>query len=133
MHHATSAELFDFVSYRLFPLFWAVTLLAIPIYSAVPPNLWIIEGDVAYGCVIGYGLVLTALGLFPDRYPRMHPVGAALAVLVMVGRAGGFVEVAILRGEWSLTAAVLERLSFAAALLFWHQASSTKHARKLTD
>ena len=128
MHILTSAELFNFFGYRIFPLFWAATFLSIPVFTSVPPNLWIVDGNTAYGAVIAYGLVLAALGIAPHRYPRLHPIGAALAVLVLLGRAGGFVEVAIERGEWSLTSAVLERLAFAAALLFWHQASSTVHS-----
>lgn len=117
---------FDVFGFRLFPMFWAMVFLSVPIFSAVPPNLLVIRGPLASLTLIAYGLLLATLAIFPYRYPKLHAHGAALAVLVLAGRAGGFLELALQRGEWSLTAAILERLGFAAALFFWHRASMTR-------
>lgn len=120
------STVFDTFGFRLFPLFWGVVFISIPVFSAVNINLWVIHGWPATAMIITYGSVLALLAAFPYRYNRLHAIGAALAVLVLVGRAGGFFELALERGEWSLTAAILERLGYATALLFWHRAGQVR-------
>jgi len=121
---------FDDYAFRAFPFFWSLTLIAILVFSNVPISLWVVSGTVANHVVGLYAGMLMVFAVAPLRFPRLHPWGAALAVAVMAGRAGGFFELAIDRSSWALTGAILERAAYALGMIMWHRSAVRRIARE---
>ena len=118
------------LAFRIFPAFWAITLIVIPELSEVALSLAVAHGWAATLALYFYALVLVLLAAFPDRFRYGHRIGAPLAVFALGGRAGGFIELAIERGSWSLLPAIMERLGIAISMVLWHQAAEMWAVRR---
>jgi len=128
---------------RVFPILVALTLTLIAVFSTVPPNLWVVKGDLAEFVAMSYAALMIALAAFP-RWEQGHMIGAPLAAFVFGGRAGGFLERAVEANDWHVDwsaliwwfgsdpspfgmswlfmANSLERVVLAVGMVLWHRA-----------
>lgn len=113
---------------RLFPLLGAVALWRVEATSAVEMSLWALTGVAAHVCLFGYAALLLVLAVCPMRVGWLHPIGSALAVLVIGGRMAGFAQI-MFDGRPDLEGAVWERAWLLAAVLIWHWTASAMIGR----
>lgn len=130
-HHALETPLIV----RGFPALAAVTLVLIALTTEVGLNIWILSGPPALAALAAYTLILAGLAAAPTRLGRWHAAGAALAVLVMGGRAGGFVSAIVDAAgtpepRWNLIGATAERVLLLASLLIWHRSQAVVAAKR---
>jgi len=118
LRHFVLAESRTFTR-RGFPLLVAVSWLAVWAFSTVPANLWVVKGTAAEVVIATYVAVTAATAVTPGTR-ALHYVGAPLAVLVYLGRGGGFFDLA-LDGRPDLWGAVAERVVMAVAMTLWHR------------
>ena len=117
------------VAYRVFPAVQAVTLLMVAYFSRVN-SLLLFSGPGVTAVTVVYAAILVWLAVFPGKVLKLHAWGNALAVLILGGRALGFVELMIEQGSWALAGTVAERVINLLALLLWHR-SGIIHAGRL--
>ena len=73
---------------------------------------------------MAYCVLLLLLAFSHVDSVKLHQLGAVMAVLTWGGRGGGFIELSLERGTWSLLGAVAERFLLATALVLWHSVSA---------
>ncbi len=105
---------------RAVPAVTGVTLAVLPWLSRVAPNLLVISGGPASVIATLYAALLLALAIDPELPPVAHKIGAALAVVVWMGRGGGFIERMLLEDRTDLIPAVGERAALCVLLVSWH-------------
>ena len=124
----------------LIPVVVSVTLFVVVFTSEVPPNLYVLRGTAALVPYLIYATVMAWIAVRPN-FLELHLVGGPLAVLVFLGRAGGFIELGIARETFELSGAVAERVLLCALLVSWHWVMVTiipprvrnKHVASTTD
>jgi hypothetical protein len=97
-----------------------LALIAVVTLSQVEIEVWFFQGIFAEALTLVYAGFCLFWAVFPHACRGLHPYMAVLAILISAGRIGGFVELAIDRGEWSLTGAVMERTFMGLCLLQLH-------------
>ena len=105
---------------RLLPLTFSLALLFTVLWSSVPLSLFAFSGLIADAVAIGYAALLAFWTKWPDKLPKIHPFGAALAILLVTSRAGGFISLMLERESISLLGAVFERAFIGLALVAYH-------------
>jgi len=110
------------VTARLIPLLMAAALLGIVSQwgSNVPLSVFSVRGGLVDAVAVVYAGILLFWAVFPDRYRSGHVWAGGLAVFVLAGRAGGFLELALDRESLGLTSAILERAVTALLMFRWH-------------
>lgn len=101
------------------PLSIAAAVVAVLTTSNVPLNLWAIRGTPAAVLAGCYAALLVVVAIRPLEV-ELHLIGGPLAVAVFLGRGGGFLELALARNDWSLVAAIAERVSMCVVIAAWH-------------
>ena len=113
---------YRFLLDRGIPASFAIASFAIAIFSDVPPNLILVDGDKATAVMVLYGCVMTALIAIPGHHD-LHRIALPLGVLAWAGRGGGFLAL-VLDGQVHLVAAVIERGCLLVTITLWHLAQA---------
>lgn len=111
---------------RAFPIVVAASLFAVILFSEVPVRFMIFD-EIFSGLILAsYAFLMLAIIPLGQKYPVLHRIGGALAVLVFSGRGIGFLELVVQEGRTDLIAAVIERLVIIIGLVMWHAGSVTR-------
>ena len=124
----------DILARRVFPAVWGLAWLIIATSGHRSLEWFIFDRGVGVGVTGAYGLLLLLLAWHPEQWAWLHRPGAALAVIVCLGRAASFVADAIGPPPRSdLWASATERGAVLVGMLLWHLAASAGELGEATN
>lgn len=95
-------------------------LLAVVCWSNVDITVWFFGGFLAQTLTLVYAGCCLFWCVRPRAAAWLHPYMAFVSILIISGRIGGFVELAVGREELALTGAIIERTFIGLCLLQLH-------------
>ena len=110
---------------RLAFVFMAVGLLCVISVDGVPLHVGPFRGVVANIAAGAYAGALAFWAFFPKKFRHLHAHAAALGILIVVSRTGGFVDM-VLDGRHHFITAIPERIFMGLAMLTLHYRAASR-------